>query len=85
MLALTTVSLPGAGRSAEAELEGLRAVFGQVETVDPQERVLMVDRLRVRVPDEVAGFELLRPGQRVVVHLDPKARTPTATSIEVVR
>ncbi len=85
MLALTMASLPGAARSSsDAELEGMTALLGRVETVDQENRVVVVDRIRVRVPVKVAGFEQLRTGQRVVVRLDPEAKTFTATSIEVV-
>jgi hypothetical protein len=85
ILILTLGALPSVARSSsDAELEGLTAILGQVQSVDREARVVRVDRVRIRVPANVAGFELLRAGQHVVVHLNPEARDRTATSIEVV-
>jgi hypothetical protein len=84
VLVLTLASLPGAAQSAsEAELDGLTAVLGQVRKVDREERIVVVDRVQVYVPERVRGFDRVRPGHHVVVHVDPESKRWTAVAIEV--
>jgi hypothetical protein len=86
ILVLGLLPAPGVADSPpEGELGGLRAIMGTVRKVDAEERILVVERHSIRVPKEVADFETLQRGQRVVVRLDPEAKVWTATVIEVLR
>lgn len=83
LLALAVPSAGAAQSAMEGDMTGLAAIFGQVRDVETSERVVVVDRHRIHVPETVMGFDTLERGQRVVVRLDPSSSSWTAKSIEV--
>ncbi len=83
LLALAVPIAASAQSGIDGDMNGLAAIFGQVRDVETSERVVVIDRHRIHVPETVMGFDALERGQRVVVRLDPSSRSWTATSIEI--
>ena len=75
---------PAVGAPAAAQDLHEPDLAGEVEEVDRYTRTVVVEAVRVYVPQDLLVFSDLVPGLPVIVDLDPRSEAPRAVRIEVV-